>query len=455
MSNEKNRPAGTAVMVGSVTAAATLLDNAKEQITGLLPAGANANRFAKVVLQSIRQNPALRSTTQSSFVSAALQCAQLGLEPARGQAYLIPRKIKGTLTAMFQLGYQGKKELAYRSGKYSLIESHVVRDGDDFRYSRGLSPDIHHVPALVPEIGDMTHVYSIAWPKEEGARPIFEVMTRVQVDAIRARSSSATDGPWVTDYDEMARKTVFSRLAKWLDLTPEAFDAFERDAVLEYGKGADVVLGHKAMATLEDELAGPAEMAQVLEEEEATDPEPQTASKRLAKALTPEEPKAEPKEQEVPPEVQEARQAERERQKALLKEQGTPPPESPPHPPTGAPEASATPDPDPTPTEDPQEAQEGGEPPVEAPPSQTAKTQYPVRTHQGTTDEFPLWVGDFPKVSDLGGTLARIKNPLTIAEMWYRDSRGTASKAYYDRLLEFPEIEDPEAILARFIPAEG
>jgi hypothetical protein len=46
-------------------------------------------------------------------------------------------------------------------------------------------------------------------------------MSKQEIDAIKNRSQSATSGPWVTDYTEMAKKTVIKRLLKLADLSPE------------------------------------------------------------------------------------------------------------------------------------------------------------------------------------------------------------------------------------------
>jgi hypothetical protein len=56
-----------------------------------------------------------------------------------------------------------------------------------------------------------------------------EVLTTGEVEAIRKRSKAGSSGPWVTDWSEMAKKTAFRRVSKWLPLSAEVQDAFERD----------------------------------------------------------------------------------------------------------------------------------------------------------------------------------------------------------------------------------
>jgi len=58
---------------------------------------------------------------------------------------------------------------------------------------------------------------------------VHEYMSLSEVDAIKERSRAGRDGPWVTDFAAMGKKTVFKRLVKWLDLSPEFTRAIEFD----------------------------------------------------------------------------------------------------------------------------------------------------------------------------------------------------------------------------------
>jgi recombinational DNA repair protein RecT len=74
-------------------------------------------------------------------------------------------------------------------------------------------------------------VYMIARLKDGSVQT--EVMTIEDVNRIRARSQSANDGPWATDYTEMARKTVLKRGCKYLPMSAEMVSAFEHDDATE------------------------------------------------------------------------------------------------------------------------------------------------------------------------------------------------------------------------------
>jgi recombinational DNA repair protein RecT len=75
--------------------------------------------------------------------------------------------------------------------------------------------------------------YAVARLKGGGYQ--FDVMTREDVDKIRAGSKAKDDGPWASHYAEMARKTVLKRLCKYLPQAVEAQDAASLDDQVEAG----------------------------------------------------------------------------------------------------------------------------------------------------------------------------------------------------------------------------
>lgn len=216
---------------------AAYLESKVQYMNAALPKHLTPERLARVAITAISSNPRLLECTKESLALALIEAGQLGLEPngVMGQAYLVPYH-NGRLKryeAQFQIGYRGLIELARRSGDVTKIEARVVREGDDFLYEYGLQPKLVHRPDPSGK-GEITHVYAIAWLR--GSDPIFEVMTREEVEAIRRRSKAADSGPWVTDYEAMARKTVVKRLAKYLPLSPEAEAAIEADNRRDVGQ---------------------------------------------------------------------------------------------------------------------------------------------------------------------------------------------------------------------------
>jgi len=54
-------------------------------------------------------------------------------------------------------------------------------------------------------------------------------MNKEEIDAIQKRSKAGQSGPWITDWAEMAKKTVFRRHSKWLPISSEFQEAFDKD----------------------------------------------------------------------------------------------------------------------------------------------------------------------------------------------------------------------------------
>lgn len=224
---------GTAVAKPKATVK-DLLERAKPAFEAVLPKHLNAERMVKLVLLATTKTPKLLECDPKTLLSAVMQAAQLGLEinSALGSAYLVPFGNQVQLIP----GYRGLIDLARRSGNILFIEARVAYKDEVFLVEQGTAPGISHRPSLGEKKDDeIVAVYAVALVK--GApRPQFEVMSREQVDAVRARSRAAKDGPWVTDFPEMARKTVVKRLCKYLPLSPELAAAIELDTRAETGE---------------------------------------------------------------------------------------------------------------------------------------------------------------------------------------------------------------------------
>ncbi len=105
-----------------------------------------------------------------------------------------------------------------------------MHEGDEFGIRYGLSPDIHHIPHAVMKgsARDVAVTHGYAYVAFKDGTHQFEVMTRAQIDAIRDRGRR--NPVWMSDYSEMARKTVMRRLCKHIPLSPELADALTMDA---------------------------------------------------------------------------------------------------------------------------------------------------------------------------------------------------------------------------------
>ena len=208
-----------------------LLARMAPEIKRALPRNMDVDKITRVAMTDIRNNPKLGECSAQSLASSIMRASQLGLEIGGdlGYAYLVPYGSECQL----QVGYRGWLELVRRSGLVSEIYSYAVRKGDLFVHRLGLARDIIHEPSEQRDMSDagITHVYAVARLKDGGL--YFEVMERSDVDRIRARSRSGSGGPWKTDYEQMARKTVLKRLCKTLPCSSEQMQTLVRESAQE------------------------------------------------------------------------------------------------------------------------------------------------------------------------------------------------------------------------------
>ena len=216
-------------------AASILSADFRQQLALALPKTMTADRMARIVVTECNKNTQLYNCDEKSFFASVLQCAALGLEPGDGlgQCYLLPYGKKCQLI----IGYRGMIDLARRSGQIRAIFAYCVHQKDHFSYTLGLDPNLEHVPCDDSDPGPTTHVYAVAKLTDGSSQ--FEVMSRAQVEKIRMRSKASSNGPWTTDWDEMAKKTVVRRLFKYLPVSTEAIRAASADEKSERGEDLD------------------------------------------------------------------------------------------------------------------------------------------------------------------------------------------------------------------------
>lgn len=203
-------------------------DQFKAAISAALPKHLSAERFIRIAITAMTRTPKLATCDQGTFFQSLLTLSQCGIEPDGRRAYLIPfeNRKRGCTECQLIISYMGLLELAMRSGEISNVHADKVCENDEFEYDRGQILK-HKIDFRKPR-GKAYAYYSVARFKDGTEKS--EVMPSEDIEGIRKRSKAANAGPWVTDYDEMSKKTVFRRLSKWLPLSPEFRDALDKDA---------------------------------------------------------------------------------------------------------------------------------------------------------------------------------------------------------------------------------
>lgn len=223
--------------------------NMEAQFKLAMPRGMEATQLVRDALTALRTTRNLAKCDQASVLGGLMTCAQLGLRPAvLGHAWLLPfwdknavivdehgRQRKGGYRAQLVIGYQGYRELAHRTGTIASLIGRPVHENDTFDVDYGIADTLVHKPFLTGDRGPAVGYYAIV--KYANGGHAFWYMSRTEVEQHRDRYAMAKKdgqvvGPWRDNFDEMAVKTVFLRLAKWMPKSTELASAIEADETI-------------------------------------------------------------------------------------------------------------------------------------------------------------------------------------------------------------------------------
>lgn len=236
--------------------------NAMEsQFKAALPAHIPAERFTRVVMTAIQNEPKLLNAPRGDLWNACVKAAQDGLLPDGREGALVLRYGRN-LSVTWQPMIAGIRKKARNSGDISTWDAHVVHEGDAFTFQLGDAPRINHSYDLKTERGNPVGAYSVAVLKD-GSKS-FEVMSVSDINVIRDRSTAwvaykakkIKSTPWSTDWGEMARKTVAKRHSKVLPMSTDLDDLIRRDDDLYDFKGtSDAAVKADPATTLGGKMA--------------------------------------------------------------------------------------------------------------------------------------------------------------------------------------------------------
>lgn len=224
-----------------------LLQKNEAKIAAVLPQHLTPERLMSIAATVVQANPGIAECTPTSVLGCVIQSAQVGLslDPSLGQAHLVPfnSKVKDPRTsvtykekrAQFIIGYRGLIHLARNSGDVGDIFAMPVYEGEEFNEEiTQAGPTFVHVPMPGPFARDQLRcVYMVAKYKAGGSH--YGRMWNYEIDLVRDRSRAKDNGPWVTDYIEMAKKTVVRREAKYLPLSVDVQSAISNDERADLG----------------------------------------------------------------------------------------------------------------------------------------------------------------------------------------------------------------------------
>jgi phage RecT family recombinase len=230
---------GTALQVVTDTIA-----NTHARFSQMAKAGGGYVDFeteARYALQIIKRSSALMRCEPHSLEEAVYNIAGIGLSlnPALGHAALIPRRSSDDKKTYchFDPMYRGLIKLATDGGSIKAVQAAAVYEEEvhagNFKMTRGTSPEIiHNVDPLMKleQLGEMVGCYCVAdvagGMKHTTWMPIDEIMKIAErSESFNPRNPDRKpSGPWVSDFQEMAVKTVIKRARKQWPLGNDRLD---------------------------------------------------------------------------------------------------------------------------------------------------------------------------------------------------------------------------------------
>lgn len=201
------------------------MDNYREQVLPDLLDSHNipVAKFIQVVMTEVKKNEKLQqafSENPASMFASILAGAEIGLMPSNQQEFfLIPRRIDGKMTVTPQIGYKGLVAIILRSGEVDHIDTYLVFEGEKFKVTYGLKPNIEHEGNYeIPRNSDtLKFVYAVATLKS--GRQQFFVMSKGEIVKVQQLSRYNNELYFNDRKDPnfwMARKTALIQLAKLL-----------------------------------------------------------------------------------------------------------------------------------------------------------------------------------------------------------------------------------------------
>jgi recombination protein RecT len=215
-------------MTEQTKALKTYLEDVRPKFKEMMPARMDVTAEYGFAMQLLGNNQYVKKVAEEnpiSLASAVLNVAAVGLSlnPAKAQAYLIPRNVKvgdkWISKICFEPSYRGFCDLATMSGEIMWLQVNVVYEHDNFIDNGPGDRPTHNYDAFAPigERGEIRGVYSVA--KTKDGDYLTTLMREDELVAIRDKSESwkkNQNGPWKDFPVEQRKKTVVRRQWKML-----------------------------------------------------------------------------------------------------------------------------------------------------------------------------------------------------------------------------------------------
>ena len=202
----------------------------EKPFASVLPAHIPAKKFMRTVVGAMQNNPAILECDRNTIYAACQKAAQDGLILDGREAALVKFK---TVCQYMPMVYGILKKLR-NSGLVSTVRAETVHEKDSFSYNPAMEDVPNHKPDWFSgERGAMIGAYAVVKLKDGGTQ--VEIMNLEQLEKVRKISRAGNDekgkpkGIWKQWPEEMAKKSVLRRIAKYLPSSADLDQVFQHD----------------------------------------------------------------------------------------------------------------------------------------------------------------------------------------------------------------------------------
>ena len=229
-------------------------DAVKNQINSIIGSKRGTSFIASIV-SAVQTTPALQECTQPSILQAALLGEALNLSPSPqlGQFWIVPfnNRKKGVKEGTFQLGANGYKQLAMRTGQYKDIDFIEIHEGEYKGRDKYTGKQIFEFiedddeRESLPIVGYMAYFEllngfrkTVYWTKTKMENHAdqysqafsLEAYRKIQNGEIPQSEMWKYSSYWYSNFTGMAEKTLIKHLlSKWGILSAELIQAMDAD----------------------------------------------------------------------------------------------------------------------------------------------------------------------------------------------------------------------------------
>jgi recombination protein RecT len=203
------------------------MERMRPQFKKALPPHISPEKFERVVMTAIQNNPKILDANRQSLYGACMKAAADGLIPDGKEAALVQFGQEVAYMPMVS----GILKKVRNSGELASITAQIVykNEIDSGRFDYYVDTEGEHLvhkPIIFADRGEKVGVYALAKMKD-GAVYV-EVMTAQQVGAVRnvAKTKTIWDGPFG---DEKWKVTAIRRLSKRLPMSTDLEQVIHRD----------------------------------------------------------------------------------------------------------------------------------------------------------------------------------------------------------------------------------